>query len=328
MKKPKNPVQHPELVTLGHILLDIRAYVDTFPIPDSSVKIKGQIQYSPGGSATNVAVAASRLGISSSICSILGFDDYGINVINALLKEHVDVSSIKINYYEPTGISVLIINADGEPMIIQSLGANEPFPLHHLNLPAIINSKHLHMTGTDPIALREAARIAKHGGRANVKVSFDPGRSISHLGYEELMPTLENVDYLIINRIESSRLVGLKGEKDIHKVIDKLKSSLPENITLIVKGGSKDTIVKSNTEFFALPPFKVKVYDTIGAGDAFAAGIISGLLEKKSLKDSMILAHACAGYKIQFGGAQSSPTAEQLKQFKEEHKGEIAARDL
>ncbi|NVM52378.1 MAG: carbohydrate kinase family protein [Candidatus Helarchaeota archaeon] len=321
-------LKSPELITIGHILLDLRAYVEKFPVPDISVKIKGQIQYTPGGSATNVAVAAARLGVKSSICSILGFDDYGMNVIKQLLNERVDVSNIKIDYHKPTGISLVIVNEEGEPIIIQSLGANEPFPISYLNLPAIIQAKHLHMTGTDLTALREAARIAKHSSKGNVMVSFDPGRSKSHLGYQKLEPILENIDYLIINRTESARMLGHPEEPDIIKVINELKSVLPKDITLIVKGGSKETIVKSNNEFFKVPPYKVKVYDTIGAGDAFAAGIINALLQNKSMKDAILNAHACAGYKIQYGGAQSSPTTEQLAEFLAAHKNEISAQDI
>ena len=209
MKESEHEFKSAELTTIGHILLDIRGRVDDFPKPDSSIKIKGAIQYSPGGSATNVAVAANRLGVSSSLCAILGFDDYGIQIIQQLLKEGIDVSNIKINYHKPSGISMLIINRDGDPIIIQSLGANEPFPLSQLDLRGIINSKHLHMTGTDINILKEAARVAKHSGKGHVKVSFDPGRSISHMGYEKLMPILENVDYLIINRTEVARMLGL-----------------------------------------------------------------------------------------------------------------------
>ncbi|MHA1266024.1 MAG: carbohydrate kinase family protein [Candidatus Helarchaeota archaeon] len=317
-----------ELVTIGHILLDIRGYVDEFPKPDSSVKIKGAIDYSPGGSATNVAVAAGRLGIRATICSILGFDEYGIQIIQQLMKEQIDISNIKINYRKPTGISMLLINKDGDPIIIQSIGANEPFPLSQLNLRCIIQAKHLHMTGTDPKILREAARVAKHSGKGQIRVSFDPGRSISNMGYEKLMPILENVDYLIINRKEAARLRGISEMLDIFEIIDKLREVLPAEMTLIIKGGSKETIVKSKSDFFAIPPYKVKVYDTIGAGDAFAAGIIAGLLKNKTLKESLLLAHACAGYKIQFGGAQSSPTKAQLEQFLKEHENEIAPRDL
>ncbi|TFG04408.1 MAG: carbohydrate kinase family protein [Promethearchaeota archaeon] len=320
--------ENPELVTIGHILLDIRGYVDEFPKPDSSVKIKGDIHYSPGGSATNVAVGAGRLGIQSTICSIIGFDDYGLQIIQHLMKEHIDISNIKINYHKPSGISMLVINKEGSPIIIQSLGANEPFPIAQLDRNQIIQAKHLHMTGTDPLILKEAAHVAKHNAKGNVRVSFDPGRSISHMGYEKLMDILENIDYLIINRKEAAHLRGISEDTATLEVIKELRAVLPETITLIIKGGSKETIVKSTTEFFAVPPYNVTVFDTIGAGDAFAAGFISGLLRNASLKRAIILAHATAGYKVQFGGAQSSPTSAQLEEFLQEHKDEVAARDL
>ncbi|MFX1295249.1 MAG: carbohydrate kinase family protein [Promethearchaeota archaeon] len=322
--------EKPKLITIGHILLDIRAYVERFPVPDISAKIKGEIQYSPGGSATNTVVAARRLGVPSSICSILGFDDYGMTVIKELIKERIDVSNIKINYLKSTGVSVLIINEEGTPIIIQTLGANEPFPLSYINAQAIENAKHLHMTGTDLNALEEASRIAKNSPEGNVTVSFDPGRAKSHLGYDKLMPILKNIDFLIINRIEALRMSGLAKlmDRDIHDIIDFLKSKIPEHVKLIIKGGSKETIVKSNDEYFAVPTYKVKIFDTIGAGDAFAGGFIASLLHKKTLKEAVIYGHAAAGYKIQYGGAQSSPTSEELAQFLVDHKNEIISRDL
>ncbi|HUY01285.1 MAG TPA: carbohydrate kinase family protein [Candidatus Deferrimicrobium sp.] len=321
--------QNPELITIGHILIDIRAYVDEFPVPDISAKIKGEIQYSPGGSATNTAVAARRLGIQSGICSILGLDDYGMTVIKELIAEKVDVSNIRIHYHKETGVSLLIINEKGTPIIIQTLGANEPFPINWINHQAIQEASHLHMTGTDLNALEAAARFAKESTKRKISVSFDPGRSKSHLGYEALMPILKNTDYLIINRTEAARMSGLSiDHDDIMKIIDKLRSTIPAHIKLIIKGGSKETIVKTDEEFFAVPPYKVKVFDTIGAGDAFAGSFITALLRNKSLKDAIIMAHAAAGYKIQYGGAQSSPTSEQLSEFLELHKNEITARDL
>ncbi len=319
--------KNPELVTIGHILLDIRAYVERFPVPDISSKIKGDIQYSPGGSATNAAVAAGRLGINSSINSILGFDDYGMSVIRSLIEERVDVSNIKINYHKSTGVSMLIINEEGTPIIIQTLGANEPFPLNFISVETITQAKHLHMTGTDLDALERAAKVAHD---ASVPVSFDPGRSKSHLGYEKLMPILKNIDYLIINRTEALRMSGQEKlrDHDILEIVDFLKSKIPLNIKLIIKGGSKETIVRTHNEFFAVPPYKVKIFDTIGAGDAFAGGLVAALLQKKSLKDAIVIGHAAAGYKIQYGGAQSSPTSEQLAEFLAAHKNEVISRDL
>ncbi|MFX1297805.1 MAG: carbohydrate kinase family protein, partial [Promethearchaeota archaeon] len=195
--------------------------------------------------------------------------------------------------------------------------------------PAIQEAKYLHMTGTDLNALEEAAKIAKNSPKGKVIVSFDPGRAKSHLGYEKLMPILKNVDYLIINRTEALRMSGLAKLRDraILEIVDFLKSKI-KKCSLIIKGGSQETIVKTDDEYFALAPYNVKVFDTIGAGDAFAGGFITALLQGKTLKETLINAHAAAAYKIQHGGAQSSPTSEQLAELLDAHKGEIIPRDL
>ena len=69
----------------------------------------------------------------------------------------------------------------------------------------------------------------------------------------------------------------------------------------------------SGEEDFVVKPFDVKPIDTIGAGDSFCAGLVTGLVEKKGLRKSVLLANAVAAAKVQRKGAHNVPSREEIK---------------
>jgi ribokinase len=296
---------------IGHILYDVRCYTDDFPMPDRMSLTKGRIRYSAGGSACNSAVCAANLGKNVTMCGKIGFDDYGIFLIQNFISKKVDTSNIIIDYHEPTGISVVIINRDGEPEIVEMLGANEPVSVRDIKAD-FFDTKLVHMTGTNLSALMYVSTSAKE---RNVKVMFDPGRSVSHFGYSKLEPILRNCDIVISNRVEMARLMEIENERSagIDEIADRAREVFDGKV-LIIKQGSEKTIVLCDRSF-EVDTFKVDVVDTLGAGDTFAGAFATALVEGKSLEDCTVFANAAAALKVTKEGAQSSPTREELEAF-------------
>ncbi len=308
-----------DISMIGHILYDIRCYTDEFPMPDRMSLTKGKIKYSAGGSACNSAVCASNLGKNVTICGKIGFDDYGIFLIQNFISKRVDTSNIIIDYHEPTGISVVVINRDGEPEIVEMLGANEPVSVKDIKSD-FFDTKLVHMTGTNLSALMYVSTFAKE---RDIKVMFDPGRSASHLGHSKLEPILKNCDVIVSNRVEMARLLELENERSA--TIDEISRRAEEifgDKVLIIKQGSDRTVVICDKSFTA-NTFKVDVVDTLGAGDAFAGGFATAIVEGKSLEDCAIFANAAAALKVTKEGAQSSPTREELEAFLESANAEV-----
>jgi len=308
-----------DISTIGHILYDIRCYTDEFPMPDRMSLTKGRIKYSAGGSACNSAVCASNLGKNVTICGRIGFDDYGIFLIQNFISKRVDTSNIIIDYHEPTGVSVVIINRDGEPEIVEMLGANEPVSVKDIKSD-FFDTKLVHMTGTNLSALMYVSTFAKERG---IKVMFDPGRSASYLGYSKLEPILKNCDVIVSNRVEMARLLELENERKA--TIDEISRKAEEifgDKVLIIKQGSDRTVVMCDKSF-TVNTFKVDVVDTLGAGDAFAGGFATAIVEGKSLENCAIFANAAAALKVTKEGAQSSPTREELEAFLESANVEV-----
>ncbi|MDY6986350.1 MAG: carbohydrate kinase family protein [Candidatus Thermoplasmatota archaeon] len=308
-----------DISMMGHMLYDIRCYTDDFPMPDKMSLTKGRIKYSAGGSACNSAVCASNLGKNVTICGKIGFDDYGIFLIQNFISKRVDTSNVIIDYHEPSGVSVVIINREGEPEIVEMLGANEPISVKDIKSD-FFDTKIVHMTGTNLSALMYVSTSAKERG---IKVMFDPGRSASHLGYTKLEPILKNCDVIISNRVEMARLMEIEDERNaaIEKIAERAERLLKDKV-LIIKQGSDKTIVLCDKSF-EVNTFRVNVVDTLGAGDTFAGAFATAMVEGKSFEDCTVFANGAAALKVTREGAQSSPSREELETFLEKEDAAI-----
>ncbi|MFB0514964.1 MAG: carbohydrate kinase family protein [Candidatus Bathyarchaeia archaeon] len=314
-----------DVACIGHLLYDIRCYVNDFPLPDKLAVIMGHLKFSAGGSAANSAVAAFKLGLKSGIIGKVGFDEYGWSVIQSLRKQKVNLDHALVDFQNPTGVSLITVNRKGIPQFVQMIGASEPICPEEIRRRYVEDARHLHMTGLNLEALVKAAEIAKN---YNLTVSFDPGRKKSELGYKTLMPVLKKVDILFVNRKEARALLAVDAEEPIINVMKKLKSKIGKDKKFIVKGGKENVLAYSPTTGFSVSTFKVKVIDTVGAGDAFNAGFLAAFLEGKSLHDSVIYGVGCSAIKCTREGAQSSPSKLELEEFLEENKSGVKLRKL
>jgi ribokinase len=299
-----------DFVGIGHILYDTRSYVNEFPKPDRMSFVKGIIKHSIGGSATNVVCNLSKLGFKTAIIAKVGADDHGKYLIDQLKELKVSSRFVKVNKESPTGVSMVVIQKDGEPLLFEMLGANEPIRKEDVSVEAIRNSGHLHMSGSTLSVLAYAASLAKRFGKT---VSFDPGRSKSQMGFKMLLPILKNVDILITNKVELGRVASMSG-KHPGEILHFLESKM-NGKTIIVKGGGGDTIVQSKGKRFSVSTLNVKIVDTIGAGDAFTAGFLSKFIDGKDLEECTRFANACGSLKVTREGAAGLPAKKEVQSF-------------
>jgi len=305
-----------DLVCIGHVLYDIRCYVEDFPAPDKLAVIMGRLKSSVGGSAANSAIQASKLGLKTGVIGKVGFDEHGWSVVQNFRNYNVNVDHILVDFKKPTGVSLITVNKEGTPTFVQMIGASEPIYPNEIRQEYIQSSQHLHMTGVNLGAMVSASEIAKSSGKT---VSMDPGRKKSEFGYKKLFPALENVDILFVNRREAMILLGANNDMEIMNVIKNLRKAIGKDKTFVVKGGSDNILVYSPNADFSVSPFPVKVVDTIGAGDAFAGGFLTAFLQGRDLEDAVIYGAACGSLKCVGEGAQSGPNKLELEKFLEEN---------
>ncbi|MGB9729937.1 MAG: carbohydrate kinase family protein [Thermoprotei archaeon] len=295
----------PEVITIGHILMDIQIVVDSFAQPDRE-GVVNSIKYGGGGSAANVAVGTSRLGIRSGYIGKVGMDSFGSTLLEEIRRDGVDVSRVKIDLDGSTGFTIIIVNRVGQVIMYGFKGVSDKLMPNELDTQYISSAEHLHITGLRLSTAIKAAKIAK---KAGVVVSFDPGRLVSMLGMEKLKPLLKLCDILLLNSSEAESLTNVNDPREAAIILNKI---VP---VVIVKMGDKGVYAKSGSDEFSFPAYSVKVIDTTGAGDAFSAGFITGLLEGKDLRDAVSFANAVAALKITKIGARALPTRREVEQF-------------
>lgn len=170
----------PDLVTIGHVLMDIHFFVHEFPRADEEAKTD-RLSLGEGGSAANVAVGASRLCVKSGFIGSVGFDTFGRVLLEELEHEGVDVTHVEVDTSISSGLTVIAINKKGEVMMFRYTGARDKLLPSDLDKKYIPSSEHIRITGLSFGTALAAAKIAK---KAKVTVSFDPGRLMSGKGAE------------------------------------------------------------------------------------------------------------------------------------------------
>jgi len=193
---------------------------------------------------------------------------------------------------------VIIVDAHGEVRVIEDMGVADR--RRAIDPDYIRRAELLHMSGCAIHLLEAASKVAHSRG---LPISFDPGRAASRLGERRLAAILQRCEYLIINRKELFAITGSREESEAERLARKY------NLVCVIKQGGREIIVKTKeASSFKVEPFRVKPVDTLGAGDAFCAGFIAGVMEKRSLYESVRFANAVAAAKVLCKGAQSLPS--------------------
>lgn len=240
----------------GHVNWDVTLRVDGLPPVDGEARIVDQCQ-SGGGSASNAAVVLSGLGVMTTVLGSIGCDEHGWSA-----RRELEAAGVKTRLVETpdreTSVKYLVVDENGEVMILGNDGANEAFGSDDLPADALENADHLHLTGQNP---ETAAALAELADDVGTPVSFDPGRRLGDRTYEA---TLATADLVFCNEREADRAAEMDLLSDVS--------------TLIVKRGSGGAAMYTDKESMTRPGFDVDPVDTTGAGDAFAAGFIAGRL--------------------------------------------------
>lgn len=296
----------PDLVTIGHVLMDVRIFVEEFPKQDEEVKTD-KLSLGGGGSAANVAVGVSRLGVKSGFIGAMGFDTFGRVLLEELEHEGVDVTHVKVDTTINSGLTLIVVNRKGQVMMFGYTGASDKLFPSDLNRNYISSAEHIHITG---LSFDTALAAANMASEAKVIVSFDPGRLTSRLGLKKLTPLLKYVDQILLNHDEAEELTGETGLDDAAEILLKTGPKI-----VIIKKGADGIFAMTTDSKLSVPAYPVKVVDTTGAGDAFSAGFITAQLERKSLEDSVEFANATANLKITKVGARALPTRKAVERF-------------
>jgi 2-dehydro-3-deoxygluconokinase len=275
-----------------------------------------------GGAESNLAIALARLGHKVGWFSKLGSDEFGRFVINAIRAEGIDVSRVSFDCERSTGLlfKERYQNPNANVYYYRKNSAASSLNVSDLDEEYIKSAKILHITGITPALSRsaceavfQAVNIAKQHG---VKVSFDPNIRLKLWSIEEAAPVIlklaKEADILMPGVDEAELLLGIKDPDEISNYF------INEGCSLVaVKLGKEGCYLKNREKGVFIPGYKVdRVEDTVGAGDGFAAGLLSGLLKNSSLEECGEYANGVGAMAtLVKGDMEGYPCFEQLMQF-------------
>src|SRR5215213_4129922 len=281
----------------------------------------GGLELKIGGAESNLAIALSRLGLSTGWASYLGDDEPGQLVLDHIRAEGVDTSQVRRITGHPTGLYLreqvgtdvrVYYYRQGSAASMMQRGAFDPGYLE--------GAKFVHLTGITP-ALSNECRVftswaAREARRAGVRVSFDVNyRSKlwspeSAKGFaEELLP---EVDLLFVGDEEARAL----WKRDDKGFIRELAEKGPQEVVL--KRGSDGSMVLFEDRVLEQPNFDVPEVDPVGAGDAFNAGYLAGHLWEWGPEERLRLANAMGAMSVAtLGDYEGLPDEKELRNFLE-----------
>lgn len=290
---------------------------------------------SVSGAEMNVAVGLARLGLCPRYMTRLGDDprasrirrfmrDNGIaddliitdpaHLTGAMMKSKADPGKHEIYYFRQDSAASFLCEEDVDRLDLSDIRA-------------------VHFTGIFPSisesAARAARRLIKRARENEITVVFDPNLRCQLWDSSPETLALINEfaadsDVFLPSLKEAETLCGLSDPEEIAEHYLALGTK-----KVVVKLGKQGAYYRSHVESGIAPTFQADaVVDTAGAGDGFAAGLISGICEEIPLGEAVFRANAVGSMQIQNASDNAGlPTLEQLREYMLSHRFVDALRD-
>ncbi len=284
------------------------------------------------GAELNVAVGLRRLGHEIVYVTKIGEDPFGSYIKEAIKEEGISDEGIEVDKNYLTGIYLKGKVWEGDPPIFyyRKNSAASHLQAEDIDRIDFKGADLLHISGISP-ALSESCKEAvyasiKKARKHNTMVSFDPNIRL---------PLWKSKDYMreVLNDIASRSDIVLPGIKEGRLLTG---AEEPEKICdFYLQRGSRAVVVKTGPEgaFYKskegekamVPGFKVEqIVDTVGAGDGFAVGVLSGILNKSGYKEAVTRGNAIGAIVVESSGdSDNLPDERTLERFIKIHRDGI-----
>lgn len=301
-----------DLIGVGAANVDLIVRVEELPRPDEEVKV-GELSISGGGSAANVSVGASRLGLKAGFLGNVGKDYFGKLLIEEFRREGVDTSKVRV-LEGRTGLALCLVNGAGERAILVYGGVNSNFSLANVDEGYVKEARAVFLSSLEgPKVLDAMKALCKIASREGATIFFDPGCLFVEKGMEALKEILALSAVVKLNKVEAARLTG---EKDVVKGAKKVRELGPK-VVLITLGSEGCYVLSEGLETKVPTYLRFKPLDKTGAGDAFDAGFLAGFLRGWSVEESVKFGNLVASISITKVGARAVPSLNELKSYPE-----------
>lgn len=275
------------------------------------------------GAELNVATGLARLGLKVGWVSRVGNDSFGQFVLDTLKKEGIETAGVTLDGRYPTGFQLKSKVTDGTDPIVEYFrkgSAASHLSVEDFNPIWFTAARHLHLSGVAAALSASSYALLDHAAgamkAAGKTISFDPNlRPVLWKSEAEMVEKLNHLAFQadwVLPGVKEGQI--LTGEKTPEGIADFYLNRGVKAV--ILKTGADGAWFKTaDGEQGAVAAVKVdNVVDTVGAGDGFAVGVVSALLEGKTLQQAITRGNIIGSLAIQVqGDSEGLPTREQLE---------------
>lgn len=272
--------------TMGELLVEVMRPEEDMEL-DKPYTFRGPY---PSGSSGIFIRTVARMGAEAGIISGVGKDDFGKCILNHLKADGVDCSYVLESERGTTGVAFVMYYSDGERKFIFHWDHTPAVEAKAPDASKMGDISFFHMMGCALTSSREYAKEmvkAMQSMKAQgAKISFDPNIRMEHMKEAE--------DYEIIQQVMHSTNVFMPGvselklvtgEDDIETAVKKC-FEYPEMEILVLKNGSKGSVIYTCDSKFEMGVYPVEALDATGAGDSFDGAFIASLALGRTLEEA------------------------------------------
>jgi sugar/nucleoside kinase (ribokinase family) len=274
----------------------------------------GPIPSKVGGCAANVAIDLAKQGVAAEICGCIGADDAGEMLRHTIAAAGVGCEQILCIDSHPTSKTVILLVEGEDRRFLHNFGANSAFEVGQIRREWIDSLKVFYLGGLfvmPSVRTNELIELLKYCRQRGVASVVDVVVPQTHSGMAELSPLLPYIDYFLPNDDEAHRLTG---ETEPRRQIDVFLRHGAN--TVIVTCGPQGSIAARGKDRWEAACYAVEALDPTGSGDAFAAGVVAGVLRQWEMPDLLRYAAALGASAVTaLGTTDGVFTAEQAQAF-------------
>ena len=301
-RQAHRPTSSPQagVIVVGSANTDLTVPVPHLPHKGETV-LGAALQTAFGGKGANQALAARRAGAHVAFVGKLGRDTYGKDFVGYLQREGVELSGLRWDEEQPSGVALITVDRQGQNHIAVASGANATFTPDDLDgLPALLTAASVLVVQLEnPLTTIEAAlRQAKQAGLATV-LNPAPARRLP----ARLTPL---IDILVPNEVEAAVLCNqvVNTPRQAMTAARKLQESGYR--TVVITLGKHGVVYTAEHAPVHLPGLDVQAVDATAAGDTFVGYFACALAEGRPLADALAFANTAAALSVTRAGAMPS----------------------
>lgn len=290
-----------KILVIGSLNMDMVIPIEQMPLKGETI-LGGNITHIPGGKGANQACAVGKLGGDVVMLGCVGDDQFGKDLCENLMRAGVDVSHVGKVEQVPTGIAVILVDAEGSNSIVVAPGTNSKCDVQYLKDYDEI------LKDCDFVIFQ--MEIPKDAIWYGIFRAKELGKTVilNPAPVPEFIPEeiLQKIDYITPNEVEAVKLAGLEG--DSLEVIEEAAGRLLQKgiANVLVTLGSRGVMLMKEGYCEVFPARKVDAVDTTAAGDCFNGAFAVGLAEGMAVEEAIAFGNLASSIAVTRKGAQSS----------------------